>query len=92
MVTFDDVHAAAERIRPLAHRTPVFTSRCFDAEAGTRVYFKCENLQRSGSFKIRGAANLIFSLPDSDLPRGVVAFSSGNHAQAVAIADRKSVV
>jgi threonine dehydratase len=84
----DDVRAAAARIRPLARRTPVFTSAGFDAEAGMRVFFKCENLQRGGAFKIRGAANLILSLPAADLPRGVVAYSSGNHAQAVAIASR----
>jgi threonine dehydratase len=80
----DDVHAAAERIRPLARRTPVLTSAAFDAEAGARVYFKCENLQVGGAFKIRGAANLILSLPD--VKHGVVAYSSGNHAQATAIA------
>src|ERR1700693_4741751 len=82
----DDVRAAAERIRPLARRTPVMTSASFDAAAGTRVFFKCENLQRSGSFKIRGASNLILSLPDAALTRGIVTYSSGNHAQAVAIA------
>jgi threonine dehydratase len=82
----DDVRAAAERIRPLARRTPVFTSSGFDAEAGVRVFFKCENLQKGGAFKIRGAANLILSLPKEALSRGVVAYSSGNHAQAVAIA------
>lgn len=81
-----DVRAAAERIRPLARRTPVFTSSGFDAEAGIRVFFKCENLQKGGAFKIRGAANLILSLPKEALSRGVVAYSSGNHAQAVAIA------
>src|SRR5881275_26704 len=84
----DDVRAAAERIRPLARRTPVYTSAGFDAEAGTRVFFKCENLQRGGSFKIRGAANLVLSLPRASLERGVVAYSSGNHAQATAIAAR----
>jgi threonine dehydratase len=84
----DDVRAAAERIRPLARRTPVFTSAGFDAEAGTRVFFKCENLQRGGAFKIRGAANLVLSLTESELARGVVAYSSGNHAQATAIAAR----
>lgn len=84
----DDVRAAAERIRPLACRTPVFTSAGFDAEAGARVFFKCENLQRGGAFKIRGAANLILSLPEAALTRGVLAYSSGNHAQAVAIAAR----
>jgi len=82
----DDVRAAAERIRPLARRTPVFTSASFDAEAGAHVFFKCENLQKGGAFKIRGAANLILSLPETALARGVVAYSSGNHAQAVAIA------
>ena len=82
----DDVRAAAERIRPLARKTPVFTSAGFDAEAGTRVFFKCENLQRGGAFKIRGAANLVLSLSESQLARGVVAYSSGNHAQATAIA------
>jgi threonine dehydratase len=81
-----DVRAAAERIRPLARKTPVMTSAGFNSEAGTRAYFKCENLQRGGAFKIRGAANLILSLPRESLGRGVVAYSSGNHAQATAIA------
>ncbi|HJT89224.1 MAG TPA: pyridoxal-phosphate dependent enzyme [Bryobacteraceae bacterium] len=84
----DDVRAAAARIRPLARRTPVFTSAGVDQEAGARVFFKCENLQRGGAFKIRGAANLILSIPAPILPRGVVAYSSGNHAQATAIAAR----
>lgn len=82
----DDVRTAAERIRPLARRTPVFTSAGFDAEAGAKTFFKCENLQRGGAFKIRGAANLILSLTETALARGVVAYSSGNHAQATAIA------
>ena len=81
-----DVRAAAERIRPLARRTPVMTSAGFDREAGTRAFFKCENLQRGGAFKIRGASNLILSLPPESLKRGVVAYSSGNHAQATGIA------
>jgi threonine dehydratase len=84
----DDVRAAADRIRPLARRTPVFTSAGFDAEAGARVFFKCENLQRGGAFKIRGASNLVLSLSGESLARGVVAYSSGNHAQATAIAAR----
>ena len=63
-------------------------SRGFDAEAGVTAFFKCENFQTGGAFKIRGAANFVFSIPEEDLPRGVVAFSSGNHAQAVAIAAR----
>src|SRR5262245_7588936 len=82
----EDVKSAAERIRPLARQTPVMTSAGFDAEASVRTYFKCENLQRGGAFKIRGAANLVLSLPESALARGVVAYSSGNHAQATAIA------
>ena len=82
----DDVRAAAERIRPLARRTPVRRSGWFDRASGMRVFFKCENLQKGGAFKIRGAANLVLSLPASALARGVVAFSSGNHAQATAIA------
>src|SRR5499427_10410297 len=82
----DDVRAAAERIRPLARRTPVMTSTGFDSEAGVRAWFKCENLQRGGAFKIRGASNLVLSLGKDALARGVVAYSSGNHAQATAIA------
>src|SRR3982751_1903488 len=88
----DDVRAAAERIRPLARRTPVFTSAGFEAEAGVRVFFKCENLQRGGAFKIRGAANLVLSLPREGLQRGVVAYSSGNDAQATPIPGRHAGV
>jgi threonine dehydratase len=84
----DDVRAAEERIRPLARRTPVMTSAGFDAECGVRTFFKCENLQRGGAFKIRGASNLILSLPPEALARGIVTYSSGNHAQAVAIASQ----
>jgi threonine dehydratase len=83
-----DVRAAAARIGRLARRTPVMTCSGFNSEAGAAVYFKCENLQKGGAFKIRGAANLIFSLGAEELQRGVVAFSSGNHAQATAIAAR----
>lgn len=86
MLTPQMVRQAADRIRPLARRTPVMTSQGADTRAGLRLFFKCENLQRTGSFKIRGASNLIFSIPSADLPRGVVAFSSGNHAQATALA------
>jgi threonine dehydratase len=81
-----DIQAAAERTRGIVRRTPVFTSRTFDALAGASVFFKCENFQRGGAFKIRGAANFVLSIPKDDLPRGVVAYSSGNHGQAVAIA------
>ena len=86
ILTPEMVREAAVRIRPLARRTPVMTSRSLDAACGCNVFLKCENFQRGGSFKIRGASNLILSIPEADLPRGVVAFSSGNHAQAVAIA------
>jgi threonine dehydratase len=84
----DQVRAAAERIRPLARKTPVMTSAGFDNEADTHAFFKCENLQRGGAFKIRGAANLILSLTPEAVARGMVAYSSGNHAQATAIAAR----
>lgn len=83
---FGDVQAAHARIRPHIHRTPVLSSRTFNARTGKQVVFKCENFQRGGAFKARGAINFLLSIPDADVPRGVVAFSSGNHAQAVAIA------
>jgi threonine dehydratase len=86
MLSVDDIRQAALRIAPLVKRTPVLTSRLFDVEAGSECFFKCENLQRGGAFKIRGAANFLFSLSAAELSRGVVAFSSGNHAQAVALA------
>lgn len=79
------VREASERIRPLARHTPAFSSTSVNQAAGVEAHFKCENLQRGGAFKIRGASNLILSIPREDLRRGVVAFSSGNHAQAVAI-------
>ena len=85
-VSFEDIRKAAERIRPIAKRTPVMTSRSFDQEAGVSAFFKCENFQKGGAFKIRGASNFILSIPKEDLKKGVVAHSSGNHAQAVAIA------
>src|SRR5277367_5024800 len=81
-----DIRAAAERIKTIARRTPVFTSRTFDALAGVSAFFKCENFQRGGAFKMRGAANFVRSIPKEDLPRGVVSYSSGNHGQAVTIA------
>ena len=85
-IQLSDIQAAAERTRGMVHRTPVFTSRTFDALAGASVFFKCENFQRGGAFKIRGASNFVLSIPQDDLPRGVVTYSSGNHGQAVAIA------
>jgi len=85
-ITLDDVAAAAERIKALAHKTPVQTSRLFDEAAGVKTHFKCENLQRGGSFKIRGAMNFLMSLSEVERKRGVVTYSSGNHAQALAMA------
>src|SRR5579884_2582693 len=87
-LTAEDVREASARIRPIAKRTPVMTSRSFDREAGVQAFFKCENLQTGGAFKIRGAANFIARIEPDRLSRGVVAYSSGNHAQAVAIAAR----
>jgi threonine dehydratase len=84
-VTPPMIREATERIRPIAQRTPVITSHSFDAASGVNAFFKCENLQKGGAFKIRGAANLVFSL---DNPKEVIAYSSGNHAQATAIAAR----
>ena len=83
--TYDDVVAAADRIEGHAHRTPVITSRTADAELGAQIYFKCENLQRMGAFKFRGAFNALSKFDARQRHAGVVAFSSGNHAQAVAL-------
>ena len=85
-VSFRDVEAAAGRLRGVAHRTPVVTSRTLDARSGATVFFKCENLQRMGAFKFRGAYNRIAQLTPQQRRGGVVAFSSGNHAQGVALA------
>jgi len=85
-VAFEHVAGAAERLAGVAHRTPVITSRTLDARVGARVYLKCESFQRSGAFKFRGAYNAISRLGPDQLRRGVVTFSSGNHAQAVALA------
>ena len=88
MVSFDDIAAAHERLKPHAHRTPVLTSATIDALTGARVFFKCENLQRMGAFKFRGAYNALSQLGTEQKRRGVLAFSSGNHAQAVALAGK----
>jgi threonine dehydratase len=82
------IREAAHRIRPLAQRTPIFTSHSASTLSGKQLFFKCENFQRGGAFKIRGASNLILSLSREALAKGVVAFSSGNHAQATAIASK----
>ncbi|SFU32464.1 threonine dehydratase [Methylobacterium sp. 174MFSha1.1] len=85
-VTFADVEAAAGRIAGIAHRTPVLTSRTADARTGATLFFKAEPLQRAGAFKFRGACNAIAALSPEQRRRGVLAFSSGNHAQAIAYA------
>ena len=86
MLQFNDIHAAAARLKGIAHRTPVLTSRTLDAMLGMQVFMKAENLQRMGAFKFRGGYNAVSVLSDAERARGVVAFSSGNHAQAVALA------
>src|SRR5438445_13244069 len=90
MLTFELIKEAASRIAGRVHRTPVMTSRSFNEVAGSEVFFKCENLQRAGAFKARGATNKILALTDDEKRRGVIAVSSGNHAQAVALAAREA--
>ncbi|QZC93305.1 threo-3-hydroxy-L-aspartate ammonia-lyase [Pseudomonas sp. ERGC3:05] len=85
---YQDVIAAAQRLEGIAHQTPVFTSRTLDAETGAQVFIKCENLQRTGSFKFRGAFNALSQFDAQQRKAGVVAFSSGNHAQGIALAAR----
>ena len=87
-ISFYDICAARERLRGVAHITPVVTSRTLDAQSGRAVFLKCENLQRGGAFKFRGAYNTISQLTQEARTRGVLAFSSGNHAQGVALAAR----
>ncbi len=87
-LSIHDVQAAARRLLNRIHRTPVISSQSFDDASGLQVFFKCENLQRAGAFKIRGALNKLLTLTDAERARGVVAFSSGNHAQGVALAAR----
>ena len=86
--TFNDVVAASQRIAGHAHRTPVLTSRTVDDELGAKVFFKCENFQRMGAFKFRGAFNALSRFNEQQRKAGVVAFSSGNHAQAIALSAR----
>ncbi|MFJ3057956.1 threo-3-hydroxy-L-aspartate ammonia-lyase [Herbaspirillum sp. NPDC087042] len=84
--TFADVLLAAERIKPWAHRTPVLRSRTADAEVGAQLFFKCENFQRMGAFKFRGAMNALSQFNETQRKHGVITFSSGNHAQGTALA------
>jgi threonine dehydratase len=88
MVTAEDVRTAAVRLAGKVHRTPVLTARGLNEATGMEIYLKCENFQRTGSFKLRGATNAIAQIPEQARSRGVVAYSSGNHAQAVAYAAR----
>jgi threonine dehydratase len=88
VVTYHDVRAAAERLKGVAHRTPVATSRTLDDRLAARVFLKCENLQRAGAFKFRGAYNATARLGPAERARGVLTYSSGNHAQAIALACR----
>jgi threonine dehydratase len=88
-VTLDDVRDAAARLAGVAHRTPVLRSRTLDGLVGAEVFLKCENLQRVGAFKFRGAYNAISRLSSAQLAKGIAAYSSGNHAQAVALAARE---
>src|SRR5688572_7872056 len=88
LVTYEDVRSAAERLRGVAHRTPVLTSTTVDERTGARVFFKCENFQRAGAFKFRGAYNALSRLSAEQRAAGVLTYSSGNHAQALALAGR----
>jgi len=84
--TLNDIRQAAERIRPYAHRTPVLTNESLNQQVGAQVFLKCENLQKVGAFKFRGACNAVYSLSDEEAARGVCTHSSGNHAAALALA------
>jgi len=86
--TFDDIRQAAQRIRPYAHRTPVLTCESLNQQVGAQVFLKCENLQKVGAFKFRGACNATYALTDEEAAHGVATHSSGNHAQALALAAR----
>ena len=87
-VTLNEIKAAAERIKPYIHRTPVLTNESLNQKVGSQVFMKCENLQKVGAFKFRGASNAVWSLTDEEAEQGVVTHSSGNHAQALALAAR----
>lgn len=87
-MTFRAIEEAAQRIEGIANRTPVMTSRTVDERVGAQVFFKCENFQRAGAFKFRGACNAMLQLSDDEKRRGVLTFSSGNHAQAIALAGK----
>ena len=84
--TWDDVLAAHERVRPYIHKTPILTSRFINELAGAELFFKCENLQKAGAFKVRGACNAVFGLSDEKARKGVATHSSGNHALSLSYA------
>jgi len=86
MIGIDEIRRAAERIKPYAHKTPVLTCRGLDRMTGCRLFFKCENFQKVGAFKFRGACNAVFSLGENEIENGVATHSSGNHAAALALA------
>jgi len=86
IITITDIQQASQRIKPYAHRTPVLTNESLNQRVGAQLYLKCENLQKVGAFKFRGACNAVFSLTDEEAARGVSTHSSGNHAQALALA------
>ena len=88
--TKDDLLNCHEKIKPHIHRTPVLTSRTLNAEIGAEIFFKCENFQRAGSFKMRGASHAISCLTDEEKAKGVVAHSSGNFAQAIALSAKSA--
>jgi threonine dehydratase len=89
-ISIDDIRAAHERIRPYIHRTPVLTCRTLDRLSGAELFFKCENFQKIGAFKIRGGTNAVLCLTPEELKRGITTHSSGNHAQAIACAARQA--
>src|SRR5438034_10578594 len=84
----EEIERAADRIAPYAHRTPVLTSQALDARCGGSVYLKCENFQKVGAFKFRGALNAVLQLGDAERRAGAITHSSGNHAQALALAGK----
>src|SRR3972149_8587264 len=87
-MTYDQILAARRRLEGVVHRTPVFSSRTLDERAGCRIFLKCESFQRAGAFKIRGAYNAMAQLSPEERRKGVLTYSSGNHAQATALAGR----
>src|SRR4051812_11359109 len=87
-ISLSDIRAAADRIAPYAHRTPVLTARSLDERCGGSIFLKCENFQRVGAFKFRGAMNAVLQLGEAERRAGVVTHSSGNHAQALALAGK----